>query len=313
MEKTRTTITSVAPGIPSELTANLRGMPQISFRFVTNGRPIHVDVANTSQETAATMVARMQRWLAIALPCAAKGCCKTLHVVVYAVPHRKQLPKQLGAPIGRLHVNSAFTTSCPTHGKIVLFREEEWFKVFVHETFHCFGFDFSQRQARSTTAMMHRTFAIQSEMLLFESYAETWARLLNAAFFLLGQPGVTEATFGSTFSVLVQLEGAFACEQACRILNHFSMDYADCLTSNRGRSARFREKSNVLCYYVVTALLLSQFDQLVALLGSGGRCPFGIQSEAQFASLVERLAKQGLKEKGEKDGASLRMALIEFA
>ena len=27
--------------------------------------------------------------------------------------------------------------------EIIIFRNEEWFKVFVHETFHLFGVDFS--------------------------------------------------------------------------------------------------------------------------------------------------------------------------
>ena len=45
--------------------------------------------------------------------------------------------------IDQIHVNTGFTTTCPVDSEIVIFREEEWFKVFIHETFHNFALDFS--------------------------------------------------------------------------------------------------------------------------------------------------------------------------
>jgi hypothetical protein len=62
---------------------------------------------------------------------------------LYFTNYLKILPPANGSIIDQEHANTAFTTSCKTNTEINLFREEEWFKVLVHETFHCMGLDFS--------------------------------------------------------------------------------------------------------------------------------------------------------------------------
>ena len=49
--------------------------------------------------------------------------------------HKKLLPSK-EIILNTSHVNSAYTYAC-REDTMTIFRQEEWFKVFIHETFHC--------------------------------------------------------------------------------------------------------------------------------------------------------------------------------
>ena len=42
------------------------------------------------------------------------------------------------------NVNTAFTYTCNRNNVIHIYRQEEWFKVLIHETFHNLNMDFSK-------------------------------------------------------------------------------------------------------------------------------------------------------------------------
>ena len=57
-------------------------------------------------------------------------------------------PKELAydwiqKPLVQSHVNSGYTYTCKENNEIVIYREEEWLKVLIHESFHAYGLDFS--------------------------------------------------------------------------------------------------------------------------------------------------------------------------
>ena len=82
-------------------------------------------------------------WLYILNMNASKECAKTLTIYFYFTSLEKNLPNSNIHILDEINVNTAFTTTCPSDSEIVVFRKEEWFKVFIHETFHNFGLDFS--------------------------------------------------------------------------------------------------------------------------------------------------------------------------
>lgn len=92
-----------------------------------------------------------------------------------------------GGGLKPFHVNTAFASSCPAHGsQIVMYRNEEWFKVLIHESFHALGLDFSMMPSDELLPFlqqeMRRTFVMESDFLMFETWAEIWAEVLQVAF-----------------------------------------------------------------------------------------------------------------------------------
>ena len=69
---------------------------------------------------------------------------KTLYLYFYFTSLPKQIPK-VGETLDKIHVNTGMTfTHNSNPMEIVIFRREEWFKVFIHESFHNLGMDFSK-------------------------------------------------------------------------------------------------------------------------------------------------------------------------
>ena len=75
-------------------------------------------------------------WLHIANKQKPPTCSQQLNIYIYFTELFKVLPEKKREPIGEKHANTAFTTSCMPSTNIHVYREEEWFKVFIHESFH---------------------------------------------------------------------------------------------------------------------------------------------------------------------------------
>jgi len=163
-----------------------------------------------------------------------------------------------------VHVNTAFTYTCPESRtatrptEIVLFRREEWFKVFLHETFHYYNLDFSsmdreflKKQNKSAADF----FNLSCQPDLYECYCETWARILNLIFLRLKR-NETQLFFQHA----LQQEAEFACYQACRVLSFKGITYSDMIQHMRYVRDVYREKTNVFAYYVLTAMMLTNIN-----------------------------------------------------
>jgi len=87
-------------------------------------------------------------WLTMISQMADKECSgSSLNIYFYMTPFKKNIPAATpstrdGDTLSAIHVNTGVTRNCENNGEIVIYRFEEWFKVFIHETMHNFNMDF---------------------------------------------------------------------------------------------------------------------------------------------------------------------------
>ena len=151
----------------------------------------------------------------------------------------KRLPPN-GAVLTEDHVNTGYSYPCQT---MVVFRKQEWFKVFTHETIHYLGID-----GELDRAIKLDFFTIPIRISLAETYTEMWARLIQCKF--LGKNKRER-------DVLLEREKVFSLKNMVRVLRHSNLRYAD-LFSVKG--AAYREETNVFAYVVLTAILFEDAD-----------------------------------------------------
>jgi hypothetical protein len=193
-------------------------------------------------------------------------CSKTLSVYVYLTPFQKVLPDNQLITISTEHVNTAYTTHCKMNNEIVIYRQEEWFKVFVHETFHTFGIDFSMFTIDSYQSQLQSMFNVSTNIFLYEAYCETWARVINIIIYTtLMQKNQSFKTIKKTCIEYFQKETVHSMVQASKILKFMGLNY-NILTSKHNDLQRisqmlYKESTNVLCYYIITALLMFYLDE----------------------------------------------------
>ena len=155
------------------------------------------------------------------------------------------------------NINSGYTVN---HQEIVIFRKEELLKVFIHECFHMFCLDFSTHDI-DYKPMFEPLFHVRSDYLLFESLCEFWARTLNVA--LLSyymQPNTSYKEFEHNFVVNLNLERVYSMIQMCNYLSCFHLTYEDIL---KGTTKNYSETTNGFCYYVLTSVLLYNYQTTI--------------------------------------------------
>ena len=145
------------------------GKYQLTYQCSIKGRKITIYFTLFSEDDLTSLekydnyAHMMYTWLYICDLYSFKKCANTLSIYVYQTPFKKNLPEKTTTTLGTSHVNTAFTLNCAVNGEMVLFREEEWMKVFIHETFHSYGLDFGTYTAISIKSYVRNIFPIDSD------------------------------------------------------------------------------------------------------------------------------------------------------
>jgi hypothetical protein len=247
-------------------------MSEITYHFSLYGRNIKVhfivenDNVELELETYNKHVDSIIMWLYILNQYASKQCATSLVIYLYFTSLEKKIPNSNIFILDEINVNTAFTSTCPKDSEIVVFRKEEWFKVFIHETFHNFALDFSDMNTDESNKCILDIFKVNSQVNLYESYTEFWAEIMNASFcsFFSIKDKTDIDDFLSNFEFFINFERTFSFFQLVKTLNFMGLSYKH-LYSNDSKSAIFRdnlykEKTNVLAYYIIKTILINNYQ-----------------------------------------------------
>jgi len=251
----------------------------LTYSFLLIDKPITIIFLVEEQEPEKTIekynkyVENILTWLYIVLQHASSKCAPKLSVYVYLTSLTKELPKTQMEILNQHHVNTAFTYSCPIDAEIVVFRKEEWFKVFMHETFHNFALDFSDMNNSACHAKILEIFPVRSEVNLFEAYTEFWARIMNVVFCSYlntkskkGFKDVDE--FLDNVESFMSFEIMYSFFQMIKVLHFMNLEYKhlweQSVNADKMRNALYKEDTNVLSYYVITLILIYNYQSFLS-------------------------------------------------
>ncbi len=303
--------------LPECIVERLRNHAKFQTHFRCSVGRIEVDLyfVEESKQVESTYLSYLQRmltWLRIVEQYGDAKCANTLTVYCYMTEHTKELPttstststSSAGARATQSrrprssaaaaesslpsastlpvltaeHVNTAFTTSCPVQAEIVIYRKEEWFKVFVHETFHCFHLDFSGTSSSSSSSSsstsqvcISQLFRIATNVLAYEAYTEFWAEWWNALFVVTFT--MTSASLQSTSLAALrqrhrqclQREREHCFLQIVKLMRFWHIDggYRGLLFDTHP-VIQLREKTAAFSYFVLRGILLANSDRFLA-------------------------------------------------
>ena len=277
---------------------------------------------------------RIYLWLFIIYPYRNNSCSQTLNIYLYLLDISKKINPNNHVILNQEMINTAFTFSCKKNNSINIFREEEWFKVFIHETMHSYCLDFSD-SLKLTEISKNRIlnmFSIQTpDVLLYETYSELNAELIHIIFFIYFSTKKNDENYHKIclkkFNKYLIYESIFSCFQSTKVLHYNKIKYQDILTKTPNK---YREQTNVFVYYILKSILLNHNDDYFEWLfnKNKGSLKF-IKTEKQinhFVDLIQKnymnhsyLIKIGNIEKwflknnrNSIENMTLRMSLFEF-
>ena len=235
---------------------------------------VQVGGASASSYMCATEIATYQLyaykvflWLSIVTSLSSKECSsQSLDVYFYMTPFKKLTPAatastSASAPLSAINVNTGLTRNCETNGEIVIYRTEEWFKVFIHESMHNFNMDFIDLDLSAANKRLRETFCIpHDDILLFETYTETWARIINTMIETYFDANVrTQTEFIRRVRENLSVNALFYAYQAVKVLDVMDLKYAQItILSPENMEVcrkRYAEETNVYAYYILGGIL----------------------------------------------------------
>ena len=233
----------------------------IKLFFITEEDNIELKIAEYNKHVDSIIM-----WLYILNEYASKQCSSSLVIYFYFTSLEKKLPNSNINILDENNVNTAFTTTCPKDSEIVVYRKEEWFKVFIHESFHSFGLDFSDMNNIECNNRILNLFKVQSEVNLYESYTEFWAEIINALFCsfiaLKNKKNIDE--FLSNAEFFINFERTYSFFQLAKTLRFMGLTYNDLISKNGYskvlRETLYKEKTNVLSYYIIKTILMNNYQ-----------------------------------------------------
>lgn len=245
---------------------------QISCSFNFGGRvfTVFLCLKSVDEKYIHTILRRVYLWLSIASEQVSATCSKTVNIYFYLIDRKKEIV--LDEEIDLIHVNTAFTTGCQPHTNVHIFREEEWFRALVHESFHNLGFDFLQLDEFLQEQAENKIRAIfpvnMKEIRFNETYCEMWAEILNNIFFiyLSDPPPPTFSRFQmeqmmKLFKEMMYFEGMFSIWQCVKILNHNHLVYSQLY--NETLASKYKEKTQGFSYYVLKSIYMLHLSQFI--------------------------------------------------
>lgn len=252
-------------------------------------------------------------WLSIISTYSDSWCSTHLDIHIYLSDHKKLLPVMKGTVLGPEHVNTAYTYGgCKYKNEIVIYRKEEWFKVFIHETIHSFALDYSFVDNSDMNEQIREMFPAISKTDSYESYCEVWALIWNSLFHSFVKHPKNFASFLASFKKIYAFEFHFARHQILKILDHMDMKYYEFFSDTN----RFQENSNVFAYYILKSIVCQNLTGFLSMCNSNDnimmfeRTTHGYK---RFSELIRRsLSRFHLHKECMNTSNSLRMAAHDF-
>jgi hypothetical protein len=304
-------------------------------------------------------------WLYIGNNYKPAECSQQISIYLYFTEHFKLLPEvhtkhidndhkhikntiSSNIPITQLNSNTAATTACQNTTEIHLYREEEWFKVLIHESFHCLGLDFSGENSTYCNSEMTKIFPVKSDVRLSETYCEMWAEIINVLYFIYfsnkqKNKGAIEPKIHNNPVFVNQLtdylynEQMFSCFQAVKVLDFFKLKYNELHNKTElaqiKRNSHYKEETHILSYYIIKSIMMFNINKYIEwTVGNNGGSLVFIKTQTnmekyclfvkeyynkpEFIEYIENLehwfSKNKNKNGRELEFQTLRMALMEF-
>jgi hypothetical protein len=276
--------------------------------ILQGGRKFHIWLAVPKHSSSSSQLRSYLHyvivWLQFVSTIARQQCAEELKIHLILTDAKKRVPSEDAGPVDEIHANTAFTTFCSKQNEIFVYRREEWFKVFLHETFHCLGLDFSHmaigpRGDQSNECILSHFPALDpdTDVRLYETFCEVWAELFHLMFRLFTDRRTVKCyPFSeSQFIRELKLEQAFSIYQSNKILRLSDFNYSD-LFSKKDERMMYRENTQAFSYYVLKSVLLWHVDAFIHWCiknCSGTPAPIQfVESRVEsYCGLVARLAK----------------------
>lgn len=203
-----------------------------------------------------------------------------LNIYLFLTPFKRELVKYQEEVLTSFNVNGGFCYGCVSSGEIVVYRQEELFKVFSHELVHNFGFDeyiwdfiYQAKVKHSKQNKIYDKFLNnfnlprENELGIQECIVEFWGEFFNNAIYSyiyaknsnLSTYNQKFEFFNQIFETLMKFEIIHSFLQSTKILDHNT--YIELISKKQSPS--YKERTHIFSYYILKMLLIFDYKEFI--------------------------------------------------
>tara|TARA_Y100001935_G_scaffold37063_1_gene29600 strand:+ start:9330 stop:10520 length:1191 start_codon:yes stop_codon:yes gene_type:complete len=176
--------------------------------------------------------------------------------------------KELGSNniIDVQNINSGVCYFNDINRKVLIYREEEYIKVFIHEFLHSCHIDkyLHQNTNTNTNTNIYEKFNFdykKTKITLNETYTEFWCNIIYISIFSYNlSKNSTINNYINIFDELMEKQVYFSVLQSVKILNIYNIKYLDTINNT---VHNYSEGSHALSYYYFKSLLLFKYKNVM--------------------------------------------------
>lgn len=207
----------------------------------------------------------------------------SLNVYLFLTPFKRELEKSQEKVLGASNANGGFCYGCVSNGDIVVYRQEEVFKVFSHELVHNFGVDgyiwqfMTQVKVKNTKEyLIYNKFldnfnlGRENNIGIQESLVEFWGEFFNNAIYsFVYSKSCNLSTYKQEFKFYTQVfetvmkfEIIHSFLQTTKIISHNRLNYIDILSTNNNKPV-YKENTHIFSYYILKLYILFGYKEFI--------------------------------------------------
>ena len=168
--------------------------------------------------------------------------------------------------LGPNNANSGFTYTCLSSGSIFIYRKQDFFKVFVHESIHGYGIDkalHSNFNKNENYNKFLKLFAFDHknnyDVGINEAVTEFWTSLLYLCINSY-QESKNLSKFIYNFERLYKIELVHALYQISKVLHYNNLTYNSFINNS---NSSYRENTHIFSYFIVKTLMLINYEHVL--------------------------------------------------
>lgn len=269
--------------ITNEVMEEFENTPKIekhcSFSIGSRTFNIHIikpdEKSDNDDELFMKMIHKMYVWLFVCNHHADSSCSPIVSIHIYLTNHEKMLPPPRPprddvintSIIDESNANTGFTMACPhSKNEIYVYRLEEWFKVLIHESFHCFGLDFAKMPQEIVNDKMFSIFHIKCDLRFYETYCEMWAEIINVIFMSVNSYSSCETKINmnklmKNIENRLHAEQMFSLFQCAKVLHFNGLTYGELL--QQSDKIQYKERTSMFSYYILKSIVMFYCDDFI--------------------------------------------------
>ena len=250
----------LSDAIQSNIRRNMRSMNTFKIKIGSISFTINIFLLNKSYNIE-KMKVKIIRLLFFISNFITNRKIRTLDINIILTSFKKELPKNPNEVLDSFHINTGLTWACKPKGEIVIYRQEEWFKVLVHELFHSLCFDFANLNINKLIKdkITKMFFIKNSYFSITETYCEFWANIINSILYAYNISDNFDG-FLNEFQMFNTFEKYFSIFQCIKVLHHMNLSYEIIISKSNIHKKlsiqNYKEKTNVLGYFVIKMIWL---------------------------------------------------------